>query len=110
MEDDGVAAMQREVDLVEFRERHIPGARNALAGMLVGLPDVDERRAGIDEPLRFVGRDGAHGHGGHVRLPLLLGFAVLLAFAVAARGLQNRPCSTPNSSSMRGSAMRYQSV
>jgi hypothetical protein len=61
VEDDGLRAGRQGA---EAGKRRVARAGHALAGMFVGLADVDEDRAFVDQAPGGGGGDGLQGHGG----------------------------------------------
>jgi hypothetical protein len=54
--------VRRKIRFVELRQRHVMRARNLLAGVLIGFPDIDQDRTLIHQALGIFGRDGGKCH------------------------------------------------
>ena len=95
-----LALTHGELRLVELRQRQVARAGNVLARMLVGFADVDQNRAVVEQragPLRGDGLAASCS-------------SILVFVACLAPGGRTGRAGWQNSSSTRGSAMRYQTV
>ena len=62
VKDDGLSLMHSQIGFIELGEGQMAGAGNALAGVLIGLANVDQNGALIDKALGVMRRDGWQGH------------------------------------------------